>query len=602
MLERAAAAADHLSEMVATAARPETPPARSAPARRRSHALTWAIAATVAFGVVCVQRASTVVNGQRTYTLFDDAMVSMRYAHHLADGHGLVWNVGQPGVEGYTNFLWTLWLAVLHLTWVPARDLGLLVGLSGLALLVANLVVVARLCRRLAPDRPTVERAALFLTATCYPLLFWTLRGMEVGLVALVLSSASVLALRVVDGDCAAALPLGAVAVVGVLTRTDVAVPLAAVMAFVMFTAPRDRRRLIVLAPALPAAALVLHTLLRLRWYGSALPNTYALKLGGIPLGDRLERGAAVAFLLLALEIVVPVALAMVAVTVCHGPDRRVLSLLLLTFGACVAYAVYVGGDAWEWMRIADRYVAPALPLLFVVSGVGAGHLARRVEGGSRRPLWWAGALLAAGALVARVAPFPRELLQLDSRSTHPFAVPLLVAAALTIGAAIVPRPRRALVAAALFLAVGGSAFGRWLDTAGDHVTTDVLMAQLSGDVRATTAPDATIAVAWAGSVPYFTDRPAIDILGKSDPVIARSPVHDIPLYPGHMRWDYAESIGARRPDLVVSMWIMSDQDERDLLSWGYHQPNPDVPVWIRDDTTKVDVALLVSALSTYSG
>src|SRR4051812_9442686 len=57
--------------------------------------------------------------GKRIFTLFDDAMISMRYARNLAEGRGLVWNPGEQPVEGYTNFLWTLWMAVLH--WCSAR-------------------------------------------------------------------------------------------------------------------------------------------------------------------------------------------------------------------------------------------------------------------------------------------------------------------------------------------------------------------------------------------------------------------------------------------------------------------------------------------------
>ncbi len=44
-------------------------------------------------------------------SMVDDAYVSLRYARSLALGHGLVYNVGQPPVEGYTNFLWVLWMA-----------------------------------------------------------------------------------------------------------------------------------------------------------------------------------------------------------------------------------------------------------------------------------------------------------------------------------------------------------------------------------------------------------------------------------------------------------------------------------------------------------
>ena len=35
------------------------------------------------------------------------------YYSNLIEGHGLVYNVGER-VEGYTNLLWTLWMAALH--------------------------------------------------------------------------------------------------------------------------------------------------------------------------------------------------------------------------------------------------------------------------------------------------------------------------------------------------------------------------------------------------------------------------------------------------------------------------------------------------------
>ena len=35
------------------------------------------------------------VDGKRYYTLFDDAMISMRYAWNFSHGNGLVWNPGE---------------------------------------------------------------------------------------------------------------------------------------------------------------------------------------------------------------------------------------------------------------------------------------------------------------------------------------------------------------------------------------------------------------------------------------------------------------------------------------------------------------------------
>ena len=53
--------------------------------------VTVAVGLGMAFGV-CTQ---------------DDAFISFRYAENLAEGHGLVYNVGER-VEGFTNLSWTL--------------------------------------------------------------------------------------------------------------------------------------------------------------------------------------------------------------------------------------------------------------------------------------------------------------------------------------------------------------------------------------------------------------------------------------------------------------------------------------------------------------
>lgn len=46
------------------------------------------------------------------WTAVDDAFISARYAEHLATGHGWTWNAAGPAVEGFSNPLWTAWIAV----------------------------------------------------------------------------------------------------------------------------------------------------------------------------------------------------------------------------------------------------------------------------------------------------------------------------------------------------------------------------------------------------------------------------------------------------------------------------------------------------------
>lgn len=43
----------------------------------------------------------------------EDAAMLMRYAVHLAEGHGIVWNIGEPPVDGATDFLFMILIAGL---------------------------------------------------------------------------------------------------------------------------------------------------------------------------------------------------------------------------------------------------------------------------------------------------------------------------------------------------------------------------------------------------------------------------------------------------------------------------------------------------------
>ncbi len=89
---------------------------------------------------------SDTIGGVRYWWLVDDAMISMRYGRNLAEGSGLVWNAGER-VEGYTNLLWTLFMALVHLTPLPDSKTSLVVLLANVAISAATVPLVARLWR-----------------------------------------------------------------------------------------------------------------------------------------------------------------------------------------------------------------------------------------------------------------------------------------------------------------------------------------------------------------------------------------------------------------------------------------------------------------------
>ena len=70
--------------------------------------------------------------------------------------------------------------------------------------------------------------------------------------------------------------------------------------------------------------------------------------------------------------------------------------------------------------------------------------------------------------------------------------------------------------------------------------------------LKAHTRPGARIAHFWAGAAPYFSERPALDMLGKSDRHVARLRSSAEDYQPGHNKYDAPYSLGLK-PDVVVA-------------------------------------------------
>jgi hypothetical protein len=169
----------------------------------------------------------------------------------------------------------------------------------------------------------------------------------------------------------------------------------------------------------------------------------------------------------------------------------------------------------------------------------------------------------------------------------------------------LTPVRRRSIVAIVLtvasLVAINGQAASLWLGHYAAYVEDDAWATRYGLALRAATTGDATIAVAWAGAIPYFSHRPTIDLLGKSDRVIAtgeRQPT--IGFFPGHDKWDYGYSIGQLRPDVVAQLWHADSVDFRAIESRGYIRLAP--WVFARTDSTRVDRMVLKEAACTILG
>jgi len=82
----------------------------------------------------------------------DDTFITLRYAEHLAAGHGPVYNLEPPRAEGYTSFLWMIVLALPHLVAVDALLSAKVLGACfGAGTVTVAFLLAARLSENLGP-------------------------------------------------------------------------------------------------------------------------------------------------------------------------------------------------------------------------------------------------------------------------------------------------------------------------------------------------------------------------------------------------------------------------------------------------------------------
>lgn len=496
-----------------------------------------------------IQASSFVIEGARYYNLFDDAMVSMRYAWNLAHGNGLVWNPGER-VEGFTNPLWVLFMAFWHLLPLSAPQISLAMQVSGGVFLALNLIVLYKIVQHLTVDLLALS-AALVMTAFYGPLAVWGLLGMEVSLLMLLLSLAAwfTLTLDHARHKHWLYLLLG----FSTLIRIDMTVPAVLILGFLAFTDRPNRKSHLVWGVSLLLLFLGGQTLLRYWYYGEWLPNTYTLKMTGLSPVIRIARGFWVLFEL-AWQMNWVVFLLPLAVFLFRR-DKNIW-LLALLFAGQVAYSTYVGGDAWEHRGGANRFILTALPLWFALFGVILADLRRVVESSLRLTGWKIAASHAIALILLGFSLWNANFLLADYRSIERWLL-----------------QRKPI----------------YIESHEKYIRTALILQEI-------TRPGAKIAVTAAGTVPYYLpDRYFIDLLGKTDKVIARQPIQSpvslagiADVRPGHMKWDYSYSLGKLKPDVIVQLWEEDYQSAEPYLVEYESVTIGGLPFYLRKNSSQI--------------
>jgi arabinofuranosyltransferase len=467
----------------------------------------------------------------RYFCLFDDAMVSLRYAWNLAHGDGLVWNPGER-VEGITSFLWTLYMTLSAFLFDKSRA-ALFVQTTGIPLVLG----VALLGRQLARSLDATRELGLYAAAPVlayYPLSYWSLLGMETGLLTVLALAALLVALHL-GADTRSSTLLGLLLGLMFATRPDAAVPAATILAARATRILLHHRRWRALAPWLVEVAVVASIAVGLtsfRWlyYGSPVPNTYYLKLGDWPLHWRLHNGW---------QFVMPFLEAsryLLFLAGCSVVFRRDGGrfLVFCFAGSVVACQIWVGGDAWPYWRM----LVPGVVALIVLAVDGAYSLVSSVLR-TERP--WLILSLSVPCTALALWPADRPFLDELRLKTPAYTVNF----------------NRSAVHAGLELA-------EYVD------------------------PEGSVAVAAAGAVPYYSGLRGVDVLGKSDPYIARlrgDGVDGQTVTPGHNKYDLHYSIEKLQPDAIYDAVSLSRRPGNDIFEFVRSHYVQRGSFWLRRDS-----------------
>src|SRR5215212_4604355 len=316
------------------------------------------------------------IDGRRYFCLIDDAMISMRYAWNFSHGSGLVWNPGEY-VEGYTNLLMTLLMSLPALVFDKVNAV-LTIQILGIVFVLANAYLVKSIAKHLLTTTTTTtassrleeryHRLFVILAFVCalsyYPLVYWSLLGMETGLVAVLLSLSVLCALRYAKEHRPAqgimvSISLG----LAFLTRPDTLVLAVPIFAYALLTGRRSGSKpglyFLVLMVGVYAGFVVGQELFRWGYYGEWLPNTYTLKVSGIALTSRVENGLIFVSYFLK-EVWVLLVVVLVGLAFSFRAEKLLVASPLVVL---VCYQVWTGGD----VSINWRILSVGIPLMLVL-------------------------------------------------------------------------------------------------------------------------------------------------------------------------------------------------------------------------------------------
>ncbi|MGB5850198.1 MAG: hypothetical protein WBH40_17045 [Ignavibacteriaceae bacterium] len=465
----------------------------------------------------------------------EDAFIGFRFAEHLAEGNGLLWNIGDAPVEGYTNFLWIIFCSVAILS---GTNLLVFVQVAGIVFSIIILIYIFNFCLRLLEFDSYSSLIACAFLALAGPFATWSMSGMETNLFTLLVVASCYHEISYWKSRQRASLVLSfTFCFLATLTRPEGLGIFIILLTLHLYRALREKKskeifNYAVLALIIFVIPFLIYFSWRVSYFGYLFPLTFYAKTGGGTL--QWIRGAKYSLFFI-IHFVLPLAPLLILLfweKLDRVKNMKLLSLrwfnsqvasnrygIILCGLMCIAYSGYIVLIGGDYMAM-YRFFVPVLPFIYVLMAAVYFQLVKD-SGISKKRSYL--------ILLLIVISLAGTFLQSTSLEKIIFTKP-----SITHGQ------------------YQGINYERW------HTNRLSLIGKFFNNYKS--SPDESLATDAIGAVSYYSDLKIYSIHGLVDPKIARMDSKDLGKgFPGHEKSDIPYTLSKKPTYFMFSRELTTE-------------------------------------------